>query len=77
MDNVQRNQYYKFNAWLKENRINQEEVADLIGVTRITLNKKINGSGSDFTLTEVRTIANHFHINANDFFINNLVSKTI
>ena len=74
VDNI--NKYYKFNAWLQENGISQTEVADLLGVTRITLNRKINGTGSDFSLTEVRKICSHYSISANDFFINNLVSKT-
>lgn len=69
------NKYYKFKAYLSEQGITQKEIAELIGVSSATLNKKINGTGSDFSLTEVRKISKEFNIDANEFFINNLVSN--
>lgn len=69
------NKYYKFKAYMSEKGIIQAEVAKLIEVSNATLNKKINGTGSDFSLTEVRTITRHYNISAEEFFINNLVSK--
>lgn len=60
--------YNKFKAYLIENEIKQEEVADFLGVTRTTFNTKLNRNGQDFSLDEVRRLCNKYKLDANDFF---------
>lgn len=56
-----------FKTWLVVNHIKQLEIANLLGVTLQTINKKINGK-SDWTLSEVRTICKEYGLSA-DIFI--------
>lgn len=67
--------YYKFRTLLKEKGIKQEEVAKLLGKTVSALNQNINGTGGDFSVSEVRLICITYNISADEFFINNLVSN--
>ncbi len=67
--------YYKFRTLLKEKGIKQEEIAKLLGKTVSALNQNINGTGGDFSVSEVRLICITYNISADEFFINNLVSK--
>ena len=48
--------YYKFRTLLKEKGIKQEEVAKLLGKSVSALNQNINGTGGDFSVSEVRLI---------------------
>lgn len=66
--------YTKFKAYLDEKKIRQYEVAELIGKSKTALNQKLNGTGGDFSLTEIRIICNKFKISCDDFFINQKVS---
>lgn len=70
-----RSPYFKFRAFLDEQEIKQVEVAAMLGINRATLNQKINGTGGDFSVVEVRKICEYYKISADEFFINNLVSK--
>lgn len=56
-----------FKTWLVVNHIKQLEIANLLGVTLQTINRKINGK-SDWTLSEVRTICKEYGLSA-DIFI--------
>lgn len=67
--------YYKFRTLLKEKGIKQEEVAKLLGKSVSALNQNINGTGGDFSVSEVRLICITYKISADEFFINNLVSN--
>ncbi len=73
--NRKRNPYFKFRAFLDENGIKQVDVAKVLGVTKVTVNKKINGTGGDFSLPELRKICEVYNISADVYFINNMVSK--
>lgn len=73
--NRRRNPYFKFRAFLDEQGIQQIEVANILGITKSTMNKKINGTGGDFSLPEVRKICEVYNISADEYFINNMVSK--
>ncbi|MGD6894322.1 helix-turn-helix domain-containing protein [Bacillus infantis] len=61
--------YSKFKAFLVENRINQREVADLLGKSISALNQNLNGTGGDFSLEDLRVICNKFNISADDYFL--------
>lgn len=76
-ENVKRRHqpYFKFRTLLKEKGIKQEEVAELLGKTVSALNQNINGTGGDFSVSEVRLICTTYKISADEFFINNLVSN--
>lgn len=55
-----------FKTWLVVKHIKQLEIANLLGVTLQTVNKKINGK-SDWTLSEVRTICKVYGLSAEIF----------
>lgn len=55
-----------FKGWLIANGHKQYELAELLGLTKTTLNKKLNGH-SEFTISQVKTICEHYHISANIF----------
>lgn len=67
--------YFKFKTLLKEKGIKQEEVANLLGKSVYAINQNINGTGGDFSVSEVRLICNTYKISADEFFINNMVSN--
>lgn len=54
-------------AYLKENQIKQETVANFLGIGRTTLNRKLNGA-SEFKLSEVKLIHEHFNVPLENFF---------
>lgn len=61
--------YNKLKGYLIENDIKQEEVANLLGITRTTFNTKLNRNGLDFSLSEVRKLCVEFNLDANEFFL--------
>lgn len=61
--------YTKFKAFLVENRINQLEVAKLLGKTPSAFNQNLNGTGGDFSLSELRIICQKYNISADEFFL--------
>ncbi|MCI1699434.1 helix-turn-helix domain-containing protein [Liquorilactobacillus nagelii] len=65
---IKREPYRMLKAWLVENDISQSELADVLGTTPNYLNKKINGTGPDFRLSEVRKINTSLGIPINIFF---------
>lgn len=77
MKNVKRRHspYTKFKAYLDENDINQKEVAALLGKSRAAFNQNLNGTGGDFSLSEVRLICKTYNISADEFFLYPGVSK--
>ncbi len=61
--------YNKFKLFLVEQGIKQEEVAELIGLSRSQLNMILNGQrGNDFYVSQVVKICNHYKISADDYF---------
>ena len=71
MTNVkkERDPYHKFKGWMVENQIIQQELADLLHLSRTNLNKRLNGSGADFSLDELRKIKEVYQINTDEFFL--------
>ena len=61
--------YAKLKAFFVEYGINQQEVADALGLTRSTFNSKLNRNHADFTLAEVRFLCRTYKLDANEFFL--------
>lgn len=61
--------FSKLKGFFVENNIKQQEVADLLGISRSTFNLKLNGKGMDFTCTEVRKMCQKYNLNADIFFL--------
>jgi len=66
--------YTKFRAWMQENGVQANEIADLLGIGKSAVSKRLNGTGADFSAGEVRTICLHYGISADTFFVANKVS---
>ena len=66
--------YNKLKVFLKEIRMSQAELAVLLDIDRVTLNKKLNGHGTDFSAGEIRRICLELNISADAFFIDYKVS---
>jgi predicted XRE-type DNA-binding protein len=66
--------YTKFKAYMKEHDIKQEDLATLLGKTIPTVNQHLNGTGSDFSMGEVRTICLSYGISSDEYFIKQKVS---
>lgn len=61
--------FAKLKGFLVEKRIQQAEVADLLGISRTHLNMILNGQrGADFTINQVNTICNHYGIDIDEYF---------
>ena len=65
---LQRATYNKFKGFLAENRIQQKEVAELLNISVPTFNKRLNGTGSDFSIQDVKKICSRYNIKAEIFF---------
>lgn len=65
---LQRATYNKFKGFLVENGIQQKEVAELLNISVPTFNKRLNGTGSDFSIQDVKKICSRYNIKAEIFF---------
>ncbi len=64
------NGYNKFKNYLVEQGIKQNEVAELLGMSRSQLNMILNGQrDNDFMVNQVITLCNHYQISADEYFI--------
>lgn len=52
----ERETYSGLKGWLVSNDISQGKVAEVLNTTPNYINKKLNGTGSDFKLSEARTL---------------------
>lgn len=68
--------YNKLKFYLKEHDILQEKFAKDLGISPSAFNQKLNGTGGDFSMKEVRAICKKLNISADDFFISLEVSFT-
>lgn len=64
--------YLKLKAALAERGKKQKYIAELLGLSPVTVNQKINGT-LEFTFSEVETICNALGVNT-DIFLNQRVS---
>lgn len=66
--------HHKFKGFLIENRISQKKVANLLNISPVTINQKINGN-LHFTFDEVERICNEYDIKP-DIFLSNQFRKS-
>ncbi|OOO72415.1 helix-turn-helix domain-containing protein [Staphylococcus saprophyticus] len=65
------NGYNKLKGLLTERNIKNKDLAELLNIHRITVNKKLNRTdGNDFSMTEVRKICLYLDISADIYFLN-------
>lgn len=64
----------KFKGFLIENRIRQKTVAELLGISPVTLNQKINGT-LHFTFDEVEKICDAYDLNPEIFLTQKVTQK--
>ena len=76
MNNVKRRHvpYTKFKALMQEKNIRQKELAVLLNKTITSVNQNLNGTGGDFSMSEVRKICLAYNISCDAFFIKQKVS---
>ena len=76
MKNVKRRHvpYTKFKALMQEKNIRQKELAVLLNKTITSVNQNLNGTGGDFSMSEVRKICLAYNISCDAFFIKQKVS---
>lgn len=67
--------YTKLKAYLDEIGMKQSELAEVLNISPVALNQKLNGTGGDFSVSEVRSICLTLGISADEFFIEPKVSK--
>lgn len=63
--------YPKFKQYMKENNIQQSELAELLGYSREKVNTILNGTnryGSDFTGKDFIKIHKKYNVNINKYF---------
>lgn len=60
--------YFKLKGFLAENNIKQKVVADMLGISVPTFNKKLNGTAGDFSVKEARVICQNLNANSDIFF---------
>jgi transcriptional regulator with XRE-family HTH domain len=68
--------YTKLKAYLNEIGMKQSDLAKLLNKSKSALNQNLNGTGGDFSLSEVRLICQTLNISADEFFIEPKVSNT-
>ena len=62
-----RTPYTKFSLFLREHNIPQSEIAELLNKGVAAVNQNINGTGGDFTVSEVVKICNKYEISTEIF----------
>ena len=67
--------YTKFKAWMAENGVRQKHIAELLGKEITTINQKLNATSGDFSMSEVRKICLYYKISADEYFVNQSVTK--
>lgn len=73
---MEKQTYWKLKGFLAENNIKQKQVADLLGISIPAFNKRLNGTGTDFSVREARKICTTFNAGV-ELFFNQSVSKTL
>lgn len=64
--------YRKLKALLVERNITQGELASLLDKSPSGLNQNLNGTGGDFTLSDVRKVCEFLQISSDDYFIDHV-----
>ena len=64
---LEKQPYWKLKGFLAENNIKQKQVAELLGISVPAFNKRLNGTGADFSIREARKICTTFNANVEIF----------
>lgn len=59
-ENRRRPPYKSFMAWMIENDVDRKEIKKLLDISDSSLSQRLNGTGADFTVSEVRTLVQHY-----------------
>ena len=65
----------KIKGLIAENEITQKELADVLGISREMMNRKINGV-NNFTLNEAFIVSNYFGKPIDEIFLAKKLTKT-
>ena len=61
--------YKKFKGFMAEHDLTQNDIAELLGVTRQYINMALNGKrGADLKGSHITLICNHYGISSDDYF---------
>lgn len=69
MEKRKRPPYKGFMAWMIMQEVSRKELQELLNISESTLAHRLNGTGADFTMKEVRTIINHYGDDVKNFFL--------
>lgn len=58
----------KFKGYCVEHKIRQSEVAEILGITVQSVNRKLNGH-EPFSLEQVKVLCTHYGISADEYFL--------
>lgn len=61
--------YKEFLAWMLLNDVTRKDLIELLNISETSLSHRLNGTGADFTMDEVRTIISHFGEQVAQFFL--------
>nr|DAS21878.1 MAG TPA: SOS-response transcriptional repressor [Caudoviricetes sp.] len=61
--------YREFIAWMVVNQVSRKDIIELLSLSDSTLSHRLNGTGADFTMEEVRKLINAYGEEVSDFFL--------
>lgn len=67
--------YKEFMAWMLVNDISRKDLIELLNLSDSTLSHRLNGTGADFSMEEVRKILDKYGNELASFFFNANVEK--
>ncbi|MFK8243885.1 MULTISPECIES: XRE family transcriptional regulator [unclassified Facklamia] len=68
--NRKRPPYNEFKAWMITHSVTRNELKKLLGLTDSTLSHRLNGTGADFSLDEIRLMIGEYGNDIANFFYN-------
>lgn len=60
--------YDEFKAWMILNKVSRKDLMELLDISSSTLTHRLNGTGPDFMLEEIRTIVAKYGTEVAKFF---------
>lgn len=64
----EREPYWELKGWMKSHDVTQSEIAEVLNTKANYVNKKINGTGPDFKLSEARLLSERLGVPLSLFF---------
>lgn len=52
--------YKEFRAWMLMHEVKSKDLADLLDISEVMVSQRLNGTGSDFRLEEIRTMVDEY-----------------